>query len=169
MRFLDLFGEVKDSRPYSAKPVGFSRLKVWVAAALIMFWPAAVQAQILAVKVARANFRAGPSTKQRILFSASKYYPVKVVGRSKGWYRVKDFENDVAWVLSRLLGQLRCVVVKVKEANIRQQPTTKARVIFTAANGAAFKVLKKSGDWLRVLHADGSKGWVHRNLTWGAP
>jgi len=165
---LDLFGEVKDSRPYSAKPGGFSRLKVWAAAALLLAWPAVAQAEILAVKVAKANFRAGPSTKRQVLFTASKYYPVRVLGRSKGWYRVKDFENDVAWVLGRLLGKIRCVVVKVKEANIRQRPTTKARILFTAASGAAFRVLKKSGEWLRVLHDDGSKGWLHRNLAWGA-
>jgi SH3-like domain-containing protein len=29
-----------------------------------------------------------------------------------------------------------------------------------------FKVLKKEGEWIRIVHADGDEGWIHRNLVW---
>ncbi|MBW1712521.1 MAG: SH3 domain-containing protein [Deltaproteobacteria bacterium] len=140
---------------------------VCLAVGLALVLPGLAWAEMLSVKVSKCNFREGPSVKNPVAFTAKRHYPVKVVKRKGGWLRVVDFEGDKAWVLGRLLGKIRAVVIKINKANIRQKPTTKSKVLFTAPKGAAFKVIKKEGNWLLVQHADGDRGWVHKSLTWG--
>ncbi len=141
---------------------------VGLAVVLILLTPGLIWAEMLSVKNKRVNFREGPSTSKKIVYSAERYYPVKVLARKGGWAKTKDFEGDVAWVLERLMGKTKCVVVKVQKANLRSHARKKgSKIIFTAARGAAFKLLKRQGKWLLVQHADGDKGWIHKNLVWG--
>ena len=98
---------------------------------------------------------------------ADKYYPVKILKKDKGWVQVEDFEGEKAWVLEKLLSKQKSVVVKREKANIRQKASTKAKIIFTASQGAAFKVIKVTGKWALVQHADGDRGWIHLSLAWG--
>jgi len=135
--------------------------------ALLLLWPSLALADTLSVKSKKANFRQGPSTRDPVAFSAERYYPVEVLQRKGGWIKVKDFEGDAAWVHESLVDKTDCVVVKVTRANIRQEPTTKSSVLFTASKGSAFKVLEKKGEWMLIQHADGDRGWIHQNLTWG--
>jgi SH3-like domain-containing protein len=27
-------------------------------------------------------------------------------------------------------------------------------------------VVKREGDWISIVHSDGDKGWIHKNLVW---
>ena len=137
---------------------------------LLMLAPTAAwsASKYLTVKSNAVNFREKPSSKAKVLFSLDKYYPLLVIGSKGGWYKVKDFEGDRGWMhQSVLTSKFRGVVIKVAKANLRLKPTTKSKIAFTAARGAAFRYLKKQGDWLLVQHADGDKAWVHHNLVWG--
>ena len=140
---------------------------VLTAMALFFLLPSLAAAEVLCVKGKKANFRKGPSVKNEIAYTADRYYPVKVLKRKSGWVRVVDYEGDKAWVLGKLLSKQKALVVKREKANIRQKATTKSKIIFTAAQGAAFKVIKASGKWALVQHSDGDRGWIHRSLTWG--
>ncbi len=142
--------------------------KLIAAATLLLFaLPGMAFAQILSVKGPKANFRKGPSVKNEILYTADKNYPVKVLKRQKGWIRVEDFQGDKGWVLEKLLSKEKALVVKKEKANIREKSSTKSKIIFTAAQGAAFRVIKISGKWALVQHSDGDRGWIHLSLTWG--
>ncbi len=142
--------------------------KVVIAVTVMLFLlPGLAFAQILSVKGEKANFRKGPSVKDKITYTADKYYPVKVLKKQSGWIRVVDFQGQKAWVLGKLLSKQKALVVKKEKANIRQKASTKSKIIFTAAQGAAFKVIKVSGKWFLVQHSDGDRGWIHRSLTWG--
>ncbi len=143
------------------------KLGAVLALAFFFLRPAAAADEILAVKVKKANFRAGPSMRSQVLFTADKNYPVQVISRRRDWCRVKDFEGEVAWVAGRLLADVRCIAVKVKKANIRQRPTVDSPVLYVAERGAAFRVLERSGRWLKVEHVSGASGWLHRALAWG--
>ena len=60
-----------------------------------------------------------------------------------------------------------CIVKNNKYANIRKKNTTKSKKIYKADYGVAFKVIKKKGDWLKIKHANGKTGWIHKSLVWG--
>ncbi|WP_437972077.1 SH3 domain-containing protein [Sorangium sp. So ce260] len=129
--------------------------------------PSAVRAEMLSVKVPIANFRSGPSTSEPVEFTATRYYPVRVLEREDGWCKIKDFEGDLAWVADRLLARVRTIVIKAARGNIREAPTTSAEVAFQAERGEVFKVLDRKGRWLRVVDVKGGNGWVREDLAWG--
>ncbi len=134
---------------------------------IILFNTEVFAASFLCVRAREANVRSGPGTEFEILWGAGRYYPFKVLEKRGGWVKVKDFEGDIGWVYSKLLFRAPCVVVYVKRANVRAAPSKKARILFCAPKGTAFKVLKRKGKWLYVEYADGDRGWIFGSLVWG--
>ena len=124
-------------------------------------------AERLSVSVKKANIRSGSGTGHEILWSAGKYYPVDIIKKSGNWYRVRDFEGDEGWIHRSLLKKVRAVIIKGTLVNVRKGPGKGSGVLFQAEKGVSFKVLKTQKKWLKVQHADGEVGWVHKSLVWG--
>lgn len=124
-------------------------------------------AEMLSVKVDRANFRDGPSTTAPVLYTADKYFAVQVVERQKEWVKTKDFEGDIAWVAAHLLENTSAVVVHVESALVRQGPDKQNAVVFKVGRGEGVRVLGRQGSWLQVTNVDDEKGWIHRDVVWG--
>jgi SH3-like domain-containing protein len=120
----------------------------------------------MSVKGDIANMRSGPGTKNDVLWQVEKYHPFKIVEKKDVWYRVKDFENDEAWLHESLLGKTATVITTKDKCNVRAKSDTKAQVLFTVEKGVPFKVLAKNGNWLKVEHADGDIGWIYKTLVW---
>jgi SH3-like domain-containing protein len=118
-------------------------------------------AKRLSVAFDKANVRSGPGKNHEILWSAGKYYPVDIIKKSGNWYRIRDFEGDTGWIYRRLLKKIPAIV------NVREGPGTSFRVLFQAEKGVSFKLLKRKKKWLKVQHADGEVGWIHKSLAWG--
>jgi SH3-like domain-containing protein len=140
-------------------------LPVTLMAVVLMAAPAL--AKMSSVSVATGNVRSGPGTNHEVLWSVGKYYPVKVVKKSGGWCYISDFEGDTGWMHQSLLKDIPSVIVKATLVNVRENPGTKARVIFQAEKGVSLKRIEKKKDWLKVQHADGDVGWIHESLVWG--
>lgn len=121
----------------------------------------------LSVKVPTANFRAGPTTKDEILFTATKYFPVTVLETKGKWVRVVDFEGEESWVAKRLLTSTPTVVVEVKKGNVRDAPSTKGEVLDKVEYGEVFRIVKTDGRWMRIATPKEVIGWVRDDLTWG--
>jgi len=141
------------------------RLSFLLVGGLVLFAGTAAAAR-LAVTVETANIRSGPGTGHEILWQAEKYYPLDVLERSGKWCRFRDFEGDTGWVHDSLVGDVTTVITTKSNCNIRSGPGTENPVVFSADRGVPFRVLEKKGDWLRVRHADGDGGWIHRSLVW---
>ena len=124
-------------------------------------------AKRLSVAFDKANVRSGPGTNHEILWSAGKYYPVDIIKKSGNWYQIRDFEGDTGWIYRRLLKKIPAVIVKGTIVNVREGPGTGFRVLFQAEKGVSFKLLKRNKNWLKVRHADGEVGWIHKSLAWG--
>ncbi|WP_337877747.1 SH3 domain-containing protein [Caldimonas sp.] len=143
-----------------------SPLLPWLAAAAFAL-PAAAQTM---VSIARpeVNLRAGAGTQHDALWVVSQGYPLQVIGRQGQWLKVRDFENDVAWVYRPLTGHTPHHVVKVQTVNIRSAPSTDSRILGQAQYGEILRTLEKRPSWVRVHHEDaGVTGWVARRLLWG--
>jgi SH3-like domain-containing protein len=132
----------------------------------LVLWAGEASAKRLAVSVNRANVRSGPGTNHEILWFVGKYYPVDTLKKSGRWRKIRDFEGDEGWIHSSLLRKIPSVIVKVPLANVREKPGTNFRISLQAEKGVSFKRLRQQGKWLKVQHADGEVGWIHKSLVW---
>ena len=55
--------------------------------------------------------------------------------------------------------------VKVSHANVRQEPSTKSRVVATLTQGTIIEKLEKSGNWIKIKLANGTIGWIYKTLV----
>ena len=123
-------------------------------------------AERMAVKATIANLRSGPGGKYEVLWQVEKYHPILVIEKKKNWYKIKDFEGDMAWIHKSLLGKINGVITTKAKCNVRSKPDKKGKILFTVERGVPFKVLKRSGNWIRIEHADGEIGWIYKSLVW---
>ena len=122
--------------------------------------------QRLSVVASIANMRSGPGTKYDVLWQVEQYHPVEIVKQKGDWYKIKDFENDEAWIHQSLLGKVRGVITKKDKCNVRSGPTKKSKIVFTVEKGVPFKVVLTKGNWFKIEHADGDVGWIYKTLVW---
>lgn len=57
------------------------------------------------------------------------------------------------------------VAVKNDDANMRSEPGLNKKVLWKLGTGFPLKVLKRSGEWLRVQDFEGATGWVHKKVV----
>ncbi|MFA5906624.1 MAG: SH3 domain-containing protein, partial [Desulfobacula sp.] len=105
-------------------------------------------------------------TEEKTAWQVEQYHPFIVIEKKGNWYKVKDYENDVAWLHSSLLGKVDSVITIKDKTNIRTKPDAKSSVMFTVDKGVPFKVLERKGNWIKIQHADGDVGWVNNTLVW---
>ena len=113
-----------------------------------------------------ANLRSGPGTKNDMIWQVEKYHPFIIMQKKGNWYKVKDFEGDMAWMHKSILGKGTCVITFKKKCNVRSKPDKKSSIMFTVEKGVPFKVLKQKGNWINIEHADGDIGWIYKTLVW---
>ncbi len=54
--------------------------------------------------------------------------------------------------------------IKVGLANVRAEPSTKAEVAWQVTKYHPFQIVKKRGDWYKILDFEGDNGWVYKSL-----
>lgn len=135
--------------------------------AVLLILPGLVFArERLCVKSGIANMRSGPGTNYDVLWQVEQYHPVIIIKKKGNWYKIKDFENDEAWLHKSLLGKIESVITIKKKCNVRSKAGTKSRILFTVEKGVPFKILKREGSWIKIEHADGDVGWIYKTLVW---
>jgi SH3-like domain-containing protein len=133
---------------------------------VILLFPGSALAQRLAVTSSVANVRSGPGTSHDVLWQVEKYYPFKVLKKERRWYYFKDFEGDRGWLHESLVGKIKSVVTIKSSCNIRSGPGTGYAIVFTVERGTPFKVVGQEKRWLKIEHARGYRGWIHKSLVW---
>ena len=138
----------------------------------LLFSPAAVLAEMVAIAGEDVNMRSGPGTKNEVLWKMGTGFPLEVVKRSGDWLQVKDFEGSTGWVQKNTVNTAQHVVVRANKGtdntiNVRSEPSRKAGVVAQAKYGVVFKKLAKKGDWVQVEHGEGVTGWIESSLLWG--
>ena len=120
----------------------------------------------LAVDASPANIRSGPGTGYAVIWQVERYHPLDVLECQKEWCRFQDFEKDQGWIHKSLLKKIDAVITVKEPCNVRSGPGTEFKSVFMVGAGVPFKVLERRGNWLRVEHADGDKGWIAGSLVW---
>ncbi len=134
----------------------------------LFFSTMALAAEYVSVQKDGVNVRSGPSTNDEVRWEVFKNFPLEVVKRQGDWAQVTDFEGDTGWIYSSLLSPDKSVIVRKAKVNLRDQPNTDkdTRVIAIVKYGVVFTPIEKKGDWLKVRHADGTEGWISKDLVW---
>jgi SH3-like domain-containing protein len=134
----------------------------------LLFTTMARAGEYVSVQNDGVNVRSGPSTNDEVRWEVFKNFPLQITKRQGDWVQVTDFEGDIGWIYSSLLSPSRSVIVRKSKVNLRDQPTTNkdTRVIAVVKYGVVFTPLEKKGDWLKVRHADGTTGWISKDLVW---
>ncbi len=137
-----------------------------ILAILLILFTGTAFAERFSVSSDTANIRSGPGTNHDILWKVEKYHPIFLLKKTGVWYHFRDFEGDEGWIHKSLVNKTSTVITKSATANIRSGPGTKNKILFTVEKGIPFKVLKRKGKWIRIRHADGDTGWIHKSLVW---
>ncbi len=147
------------------KPAIF-KISVAVIFVLLLFSGLLYAQQRVAVNAKIANLRSDAGTGNDVLWQVEKFHPFMVIQKKGKWYKIRDFENDEAWIHNSLVGSVASVITLKDKCNVRSKPTTKSSILFTTERGVPFRVIKKKGNWVKVEHADGDIGWIHKSLIW---
>lgn len=130
--------------------------------------PAAITGKYVSVTKDGVNVRSYPSTSAEVRWELFKRYPLLVKKRKGAWLQVADFEGDSGWIHESLVSDKKSVIAVRKRINLRQDPNSDPNnpIIAVIRYGVVFTPLEKSGDWLRVRHADNTEGWLNKDLVW---
>jgi len=150
----------------------FQRSKICIVASLCLLTslaflaPAAQAGQFVSVKKDGVNVRSGPNTSDEVLWEVFRGFPLEVLDKKGDWTHVVDFEGDKGWIYTPLLSDEHTVIVKVNTANMRIGPGQNYEIVATVKYGVVFKPIGSDGDWIKVKHADGTTGWIFKDLLW---
>jgi uncharacterized protein YgiM (DUF1202 family) len=145
------------------KPFFFAA--TWLIMLMLPGW-----ASTACISKANVNVRSKPSLKADVLFQAHVGYPVKVEKTKGKWAQVRDWQDNVGWVYSRLINQkISTAVVLPEKVNIRKGPGMKYGVVGGAESGEVYKIFEQKKGWVRVgYYLENQKiGWIRKDLVWG--
>jgi SH3-like domain-containing protein len=95
--------------------------------------------------------------------------PFEKISQRGRWYRVRDVDGDKHWVRRQdVTAAMQCAVVKVEKANVRTGPGQRYRLaaLDQAGRYYAFRIIGRSGSWIKVRDGARNQGWIARSLLW---
>ncbi|ANB59314.1 N-acetylmuramoyl-L-alanine amidase [Anoxybacteroides amylolyticum] len=158
---------------------------------------AATKTYPLSVKVSVANVRQNPTISAKIVTKLKKGTAIKAVSvltDAKGgkWYKIVLANNKTGWMHetvvktiasnaktttavknSRLSSEKPIAAqlsINVSVANVRQSPSTNAKVLTQLKKGTVLKAVAiskdaKGGKWYKVVLSNNQTGWVHETVV----
>mgnify|MGYP001043930122 CR=1 FL=1 len=124
-------------------------------------------AEFVCINKDGVNVRTGPDTNNPVYMELFSGYPLEVLEKKDGWYKVRDFEKDSGWVYSPLTEECKTVIVNVTStANMRSGPATNNSVVAVIERGVVLELLERKGKWVNVKHSSGRQGWIYAPLVW---
>ncbi|MBF0290043.1 MAG: SH3 domain-containing protein [SAR324 cluster bacterium] len=152
--------------------IKMSQVKFWISLVFTMFaflLTLSSEAEALCVKAKEANLRQQPGTNYVILWTVSKYMPLRKIREIANWQQVKDVDGYIYWIHKSLTTKnYWCAVVKRDLVNLRKGPGTNFPKVSWSPIYKYYsaKVLKFKGKWVHLKDSSGDTGWVHRSLVW---
>lgn len=131
-------------------------------------WAPSWAQELVSVRNATVNLRAGPDTSSEILWKLSRGYPLQVLERQGSWLKVQDFEGDQGWIARSVTSTRPHHIVKVQSANLRAGPGTRHRLVGNVKYGDVLRTGRRQGEWVQVDHPQRrGKAWIASDLVWG--
>ncbi len=138
-----------------------------LATGLTFIAASAVAVEFVSVNVDNANVRRGPAIDEPVVMELYKGYPLKILKTQGEWYKVADYERDTGWIHKKITSPQNTIIVNAKESmNLREKPSTRAKVVASVERGVVMQILQKKGKWYKVRHSGGTVGWIWAPLVW---
>jgi SH3-like domain-containing protein len=150
-----------------ARSFSLAALLVCLATSLLLGAASASAQKMVSVSADNTNWRSGPGARFPVRWVLERGYPLAVIGTRGSWLHVRDFERDEGWIARQVTTDTPHFVVKVKDALMRQRPSTGSRVLARLVYGEVVKRLESNADWVKVRLRSGKRGWVAKRLLWG--
>ena len=119
------------------------------------------------------NVRSEASSNSRLLGTAKKGETFKVLATAGDWVKIVYQEDKAGYVFSTYVkitdeggeepteGKVGKIVNCRKMANVRAKATSNSKLLGTVKKGETYKVLGKSGDWVKIAY-HGKEGYVFK-------
>ncbi|GAC1524045.1 MAG: hypothetical protein NVS2B16_32460 [Chloroflexota bacterium] len=134
------------------------------------------------VEASGLNVRVRPSLFGPVLRVATGGTKVVILKQYRRWDWVQLPDASYGWVMGTGIGDgrtspssgdqtvpsLPLTQVEASAVRVHVRPNVAAPVIAAAYQGQKVRVLKRWSRWLRVLMADGTRGWMHSSFAGGA-
>ena len=122
------------------------------------------------------NIRKGPSSKTKRIGSAKNGQVFKLLGTEANgkWYKIQYRENTAGYVFHDYVkvgsetpdpfpdGTTGTIVNCKTQVNVREKASSKSKLIGKAKKSETFKVLGRSGNWVRI-EFESKEGFVYRS------
>ncbi|MDX2238394.1 MAG: SH3 domain-containing protein [Hyphomonadaceae bacterium] len=119
----------------------------------------------------RVNARRGPGLEHRVDWVYTRRgLPLKLLGESGPWRRVRDPDGAETWILSDYLAPALTVYVRgdaLGSTALRRRADGTAPVAAYLGRGLVARLEACAGDY-RLLKVSGAQGWAHKDELWGA-
>lgn len=124
----------------------------------------------LCVSEYQTRLRAEPSSAAKVTWVVGRYMPLIEKDRKGSWIQVQDMDGETHWVSAgEVTSKERCVVVKSRQASLRQSPSRKAPFgdVASVDRYTAFKRLEADPeDWYWVEDEVGTRFWIPAKDVW---
>ena len=122
-----------------------------------------------------ANVREKATSKSKLLGTVKRGETYKVLATAGSWVKIRYSGSTDGYVYKTYIklysegsepapsGKTAMIVNCKVAANVRAKATSKSKLLGTAARGAIYDVLGRSGNWIKIDYDDGQAGYVfHR-------
>jgi len=123
--------------------------------------------RFLSLKNNKVNVRIGPSKEYPIKFTyKKKYLPVKILGKSETWRKVKDLESNSGWIHVSQLSKKKTAININYNSLIYKKPTIYSKPIAKLEIGRLVLIKKCKRKWCKISSGNYS-GWILQDYLWG--
>lgn len=122
----------------------------------------------------KVNVREKASSKSTLLGTADKGNTYDVLGVFGNWVKI-DYDGVEGYVFKKYVriegvpsdtpvsGKVGKIVNCKTKVNVREDATSKSKLLGTAKKGKIFKVLAKAGNWVKIQYTSDTEGYVYKS------
>ena len=120
------------------------------------------------VSVPQATLYNGPGKEYpKTEWKPVQYTPFRYLDNSNEWYKVQDVDGDIHWIhQSEVIRSMFCFVAKVQALDLWEGPGSSYGQAGRAKKYDSFRFVKRQGNWVSGLNADGFQIWVNAKEVW---
>lgn len=144
--------------------------KQFVISLILVLLPLSASAlEFRSVAVPKATLYDAPFSTAKKIMLLSQNYPVEIIVDLGHWVKVRDAQGGLSWVESKQLSNKRTVMVRIKQAEIRQAADATSPLLATLEKDITLESVdsKLNNGWLKVKHRSGVTGYILISSIWG--
>ena len=132
--------------------------------------------KLFTVNVSAVNIRQKPSLNAKKVGTIKLNEQYEVLGRSDNWVQIEYVKGKKGWVYSfygtfknavtsKTKEKLGAITIMYDRTNLREQPSTNAKVVARANAGESYTILSLENDWYKISLKTGQEAYVANRVV----